>query len=195
MKRKSAKGLENDVQKQTAAQQAAGGAGVPRRERQRCSRGRRGTRRRQRIRRRAEELIQTPEGILVKGSWTRTVNAVDRTGGRQDGERGEWRVERGRVSEGNRAQEALAESVRRGSLGTTRPVYCMVLLGDDSGERAEREREQQVKSRGTRGCGACNWLWSLASSARALGPLRRCVLESAGAISHGDGGQLWPEGA
>lgn len=32
------------------------------------------------------------------------------------------------VSEGNRAQEALAESVRRGSLGTTRPVYCMVLL-------------------------------------------------------------------
>ena len=71
-------------------------------------------------------LIQTPVGILVNGivCWTRTVNAEEETG--------DDRMESGELegrSKGNRAQEALAESVRRDSLGTTRPVYSVVLCG------------------------------------------------------------------
>jgi len=44
----------------------------------------------------------------------------------------EWSGEERGVQEirrGNRAQEALAESVRRSSLGSARPVSCVVLCG------------------------------------------------------------------
>lgn len=54
-------------------------------------------------------LNQTRQlGILVNGMlcWTRTVNALCR-----EPRTTEWRVESGRYSRGNRAQEALAESV------------------------------------------------------------------------------------
>lgn len=106
-------------------------------------------------------------------------------------ESGERRATSG-YQRGNRAQEALAESVRRGSLGTTRPVCAVVLLGEVVVREGESEREEQVKREGTRVCGACNWLWSLASSASALRPSQ---LESAGAISHGERPQSSPQAA
>jgi hypothetical protein len=68
--------------------------------------------------------IQTPMGILVKGMVMLDENRERR------GETEDDRMESGELegrSKGNRAQEALAESVRRDSLGTTRPVYSVVL--------------------------------------------------------------------